>query len=171
MTTAMPPFSKSKTTLCFLHDKDNILLAMKKRGFGMGKWNGTGGKVEKGESIEDATIREAKEEIDVTPVRLERVATLFFHFSEEVEKLGKTEETAVYFCREWKGKPRETEEMRPKWFSKHTLPFPDMWEDDIHWLPLVLKGEKVKGEFWFDEKFRLIRHEITKSEGATESGI
>lgn len=36
---------------------DNILLGYKKRGFGMGKWNGMGGKVEPGESVLDGAIR------------------------------------------------------------------------------------------------------------------
>lgn len=33
-----------------------VLLGMKKRGFGMGKYNGFGGKVEPGESIEAAAL-------------------------------------------------------------------------------------------------------------------
>ena len=35
---------------------------MKKRGFGEGKWNGFGGKVEEGETILQAALRELKEE-------------------------------------------------------------------------------------------------------------
>ncbi|CAN0505072.1 unnamed protein product, partial [Ectocarpus sp. 12 AP-2014] len=35
-------------------DSKEILLGMKKRGFGEGKWNGFGGKVESGESVEEA---------------------------------------------------------------------------------------------------------------------
>ena len=35
----------------FLVERDSILLGMKKRGFGVGKYNGFGGKVEKDESI------------------------------------------------------------------------------------------------------------------------
>jgi len=34
-----------------------ILLGYKKRGFGAGKWNGFGGKVEIGETVEDAAKR------------------------------------------------------------------------------------------------------------------
>ena len=52
-------------TLCFLTNNDKILLAMKKRGFGVGKWNGVGGKIKKEESIEQAVQRETKEEIMV----------------------------------------------------------------------------------------------------------
>jgi ADP-ribose pyrophosphatase YjhB (NUDIX family) len=47
-----------EATLCLLIEGDKILLAMKKRGFGVGKWNGLGGKVALGEKIIDAAIRE-----------------------------------------------------------------------------------------------------------------
>ena len=51
-----------KLTLCIIHQHPRVLLGMKKRGFGMGRWNGFGGKVEAGETIEDATRREVGEE-------------------------------------------------------------------------------------------------------------
>ena len=36
-----------ETTLCLLKKDNSILLAMKKRGFGSGKYNGIGGKIER----------------------------------------------------------------------------------------------------------------------------
>ncbi len=56
-----------KYSLLFLLREDEILLVMKKRGFGSGRWNGVGGKFESGETAEQATIRECQEEIGVTP--------------------------------------------------------------------------------------------------------
>lgn len=44
-------------TLLLVHQKDRILLAMKKKGFGKGKFNGFGGKVQKNESVYEAAIR------------------------------------------------------------------------------------------------------------------
>jgi 8-oxo-dGTP pyrophosphatase MutT (NUDIX family) len=41
---------------------------MKKRGFGNGKYNGFGGKVENGETIQQAAIRETIEESGLTPL-------------------------------------------------------------------------------------------------------
>lgn len=57
-----------RRTLLFLIKDDHVLLAMKKRGFGAGNWNGVGGKIEAGESIEQALVRECQEEIGVTPI-------------------------------------------------------------------------------------------------------
>ena len=50
------------TTLLYLIKKQSgqitdIMLAMKKIRFGIGKYNGVGGKVKEGESVEDATVR------------------------------------------------------------------------------------------------------------------
>lgn len=44
-------------TLVLVLRKPQILLGLKKRGFGEGKWNGFGGKVEFGESVIQAAIR------------------------------------------------------------------------------------------------------------------
>ena len=43
-----------------------VCLAMKKRGFGLNRWNGVGGKVDdQKETIEEAARREAKEHVGV----------------------------------------------------------------------------------------------------------
>ena len=53
--------SKNKLlTLVFVIEKSRILLGLKKRGFGVGRWNGFGGKVEKQETIEEAAKRRAR---------------------------------------------------------------------------------------------------------------
>ncbi|CAN0571511.1 unnamed protein product, partial [Ectocarpus sp. 12 AP-2014] len=52
---------------------------MKKRGFGEGKWNGFGGKVESGESVEEAAKRELMEEAGVTARELSLRGRLIFH--------------------------------------------------------------------------------------------
>lgn len=134
------------TTLLFLVKDDQILLAMKKRGFGAGKWNGVGGKIEPGESIEQAAIRECQEEIGVTPNALERVANLTFTFDGETSDIW----THTFIARGWTGEPVETEEMAPRWFAQTDIPYADMWEDDAHWLPHVLEGKKVVATFLFN---------------------
>ena len=67
-----------ETTLCLLKKENKILLAMKKKGFGEGKYNGVGGKLEENETPEEAMIRETQEEICVTPTEYEKVGVISF---------------------------------------------------------------------------------------------
>lgn len=137
-------------TLCFLIKENKICLGMKKRGFGAGKYNGIGGKVEKNETIENAAIRELKEEIGVFSHAdsLERVGDLKFYFKNNSDW---NQHMHIFFVKNWHGDPTESEEMRPKWYKYQEIPFDKMWEDDYHWLPKVLNGKKIKGEFYFNE--------------------
>lgn len=123
---------------------------MKKRGFGVGKLNGVGGKVHEGESIEEATIREMTEEIKTTShhENLEKVGEMKFYFKNKPEW---DMHMHIFFLRNWDGEPEETEEMKPQWYLHTEIPFEKMWVDDKHWLPLVLAGKKVEGEFYFSE--------------------
>ena len=69
-------------TLCFLVQKsngevENICLAMKKRGFGMGNWNGVGGKRHKNDkTIIETFLRETEEELGIKPIEYKLTAKL-----------------------------------------------------------------------------------------------
>lgn len=144
------------TTLCYPIADGKVLLAMKKRGFGAGKWNGPGGKVEPDESIEEACRRETREETGFDPVGLEARGVIEFVFE------GKPEwgnECHVFVATETTGDLCETEEMRPAWFSLDAVPYDDMWEDDAVWLSDVLRGGSVHERFYFDADGHLLRHE------------
>jgi mutator protein MutT len=137
-------------TLLFLYKptEKQILLAMKKRGFGEGKWNGVGGKIEEGESVEQATAREAKEEIgvEVAVTDLRKVATIDFSFDGKIEF---NQRVHAYFVERWVGEPTESEEMRPEWYATDAIPYDAMWVDDQYWLPRVLAGECLTASFTF----------------------
>ncbi|MGD1003216.1 MAG: 8-oxo-dGTP diphosphatase [Minisyncoccia bacterium] len=141
-----------QTTLCFLlNDRGEVLLAMKKRGFGVGKWNGIGGKVREGEDVVASAMREIKEEIGVmvSPSDLEPVGMLEFTYSDSHDW---DQVCNLFIARRWKGDPSESEKMRPQWYARTAVPFDAMWIDDPHWLPLVLAGKKIKGKFLFEDK-------------------
>lgn len=148
---------KRLRTLVFLLRDGEILLALKKRGFGAGHWNGVGGKLEADETIEQATIRECQEEIGVTPTHMECFAVHHFKFEEQTDDLI----VHAYLCWDWEGTPVETEEMAPKWFDINSIPYLEMWEDDIYWLPAVLAGQKLNTTFTFDASFSLTEAHIT----------
>lgn len=139
-----------QSTLCLLVRDDEILLAMKKRGFGAGKWNGYGGKPLDGENIEQTALREMQEEIGVTveSADLTKVACLEFYFKTKKEW---DQEVNIFVAKKWTGKPVETEEMKPQWFKFKEIPYDQMWPDDKYWLPKVLAGQKLEGEFYFND--------------------
>jgi len=128
-------------------DRSKILLGMKKRGFGKGRWNGFGGKVEEGEDTKQAAVRELAEEIEIKPKELELFGTLIFY-----EADSQPLEVHIFLCNDYQGEPKETEEMRPKWFSVEVIPYQKMWPDDKYWLPMLLKGKKFKGKFYFQDQ-------------------
>lgn len=143
-----------QTTLCLLVREGEILLAMKKRGFGAGKWNGVGGKPNKEDkNILETAIRETEEEIGVKTNNLEKVAVLTFYFPNKKEW---NQDVHVYLAKDWDGEPVESEEMLPKWFKVNDLPFNDMWDDDKIWLPKILEGKKLKAKFTFDQEGKKI---------------
>jgi 8-oxo-dGTP diphosphatase len=131
-------------TLMFLLRDDEILLAMKKRGFGEGKWNGAGGKLEPGETPLQAAVRETQEELGVTPLNPKKVGELDFYESTDptFNHYGH-----IYIATEWQGEPEETEEMRPQWFRVADIPYDRMWPDDRFWLPDALARKRFKATY------------------------
>jgi 8-oxo-dGTP pyrophosphatase MutT (NUDIX family) len=144
-----------QTNLVFLRREGQILLAMKKRGFGAGRWNGAGGKLEPGETFEAAARREVSEELGVEPVELTEVATLKFYWA-IAEHVMKNVICVVYECETWTGVPRETEEMAPQWFAEVEIPYCEMWADDEYWLPRVLAGDYIEAELLFGPNDELL---------------
>jgi 8-oxo-dGTP diphosphatase/2-hydroxy-dATP diphosphatase len=143
-------------TLCIIYDNSNILLGMKKRGFGEGRWNGFGGKVQEGESIQDAALRELNEEISITPIDLKNRGKILFEFQET----GKQLEVHLFSAKEYSGEPIESEEMLPKVFNIKDIPYDEMWDDDKYWLPILLEGHNIDGYFLFDSNDKVIKKEI-----------
>lgn len=149
---------KLQTTLLILRKDNKILLARKKRGFGFGKWNGVGGKVEEKETPEEAMIRETQEEISVTPIEYEKIGII--RFVEYIKEELTTNDMHLYIATKWQRVPKESEEMQPKWFSINNLPWEEMFSDDKYWLPLVLEGKKLDAFFEYDKNWNLQKQEV-----------
>ena len=149
--------------MCLLIKNDKILLAMKKRGFGIGRWNGTGGKFdpEKDKNILDAAVRETREEIGVEVKNPEKVGLFHFTFPHKPEW---DQDVHLFLAKDWLGEPTESDEMMPKWFSFNEIPYDKMWPDDIHWLPHIIKGEKVEADFSFSEGDKILDYSVKIAE-------
>lgn len=155
-----------KLTLCIVHEpfdkaqggSPRVLLGMKKRGFGAGRWNGFGGKVESGETIEDATKREVLEEAGIKVADIEKIGHIDFEFLGDPVAL----EVSIFKAGSFFGEPTESDEMRPQWFHKDEIPFDQMRPDDKYWLPLLLAGKKFKGRFVFEGQDKIIEHSLVE---------
>lgn len=153
---------KKQLTLCLIHRDNKILLGLKKRGFGEGLWNGFGGKMEEGETVENAAKRELKEESGLEATDFNKVGILEFSFEEDPKIL----EVHIFKVNDFVGEPKESEEMRPEWFDIDKIPFEEMWSDDSFWLPVFLDGKIFKGKFHFDRpsdsvhKAKILKQEL-----------
>ncbi|KAF8588165.1 hypothetical protein K439DRAFT_686380 [Ramaria rubella] len=136
-----------------------MLLGYKKRGFGMGLYNGFGGKVEPGETPAEGAVRELKEEAGVD-AELTPCGTLLFYS----EGYAYAHHIELFSAETFHGDPVECDEMRPEWFSLPSeycsislasdvtlppIPFDQMWPDDRLWIPLMLSRRKFIGRVDF----------------------
>ncbi|CAL8273382.1 unnamed protein product [Lota lota] len=147
-------------TLVLVIEPGRVLLGMKKRGFGAGKWNGFGGKVQTGETIEDAARRELKEESGLEVDVLEKIGNITFEFVGENELL----DVHIFRSDSYNGEPTESDEMRPQWFDIDKIPFSLMWADDILWFPLLLQKKKFLGYFKFQGQDKILSHTLDEVE-------
>jgi len=147
---------KKLLTLCIVHNDKEALLGMKKRGFGKDRWNGFGGKVKEGESVEEAAKREMEEEAGIIALNFKKRGILSFKFENQPEIL----EVHVFSATDFSGQPVETEEMKPQWFKIDRIPYDQMWPDDKYWLPLLLNGKNFQGNFYFLDNDTLLRHQL-----------
>jgi 8-oxo-dGTP diphosphatase len=139
--------TSTAVTLCFLlrdtpSGASEVLLGLKKTGFGVGKIVGLGGHVEPGESDAEAVCREVHEEAGVTVLQedLRDAGMVEFVFPARPEW---NMSTRLFTTRRWQGEPSESPEIAPEWFDTSSLPVERMWQDADHWLPVVLDDGAV----------------------------
>ncbi len=132
-------------TLVFVVSGGEVLLIRKKRGLGAGKVNGPGGRLEPGETPLACAVREVEEELGVTPTDLAAAGGHSFQFTD-----GYGLHVHVFRAGGCRGRARETPEAVPLWTPLGAIPYHEMWEDDVLWLPHALAGHRVVGRFVFE---------------------
>jgi 8-oxo-dGTP diphosphatase/2-hydroxy-dATP diphosphatase len=151
-------------TVSVIQKGGKILLGMKKRGFGAGRWNGFGGKLKEGETVVDGARRELKEEAGIDVDNLEEMGVIDFQF------LGEPDILEVHFLKaeEYQGEPIESEEMKPQWFSVDEIPYDTMWPDDKYWLPMFLEDKKFGGHIKFGKNQEILENGIKELQGGED---
>lgn len=115
----MDPMKLQLVVACALVDTDRrVLIAQRPEGKAMaGLWEFPGGKIEAGETPEEAIIRELAEELGIS-TRSACLAPLAFasHPYENFHLL-----MPLFVCRKWEGFPRAIEHAALKWVRPQAL--------------------------------------------------
>lgn len=142
-----------KTVLSVIIEGGKLLMIHKKKGQGKGLWNIPGGKVEAGESMEEAAKRETMEETGLSIHSLSHVGNLQFYL--EGESLWSSS-CMVFFAEKFSGTIiKETEECFTHWILLGEIPWDQMWACDRFWLPLAMKKEFFDRSYRFDTNNQL----------------
>jgi len=104
---------------CALVDADRrVLIAQRPEGKPMaGLWEFPGGKIENGETPEQAVIRELEEELGISTNKACLAPLAFASFAYETFHLL----MPLFVCRKWSGNPRPTEHAAIKWVRPQSL--------------------------------------------------
>lgn len=105
-----------------IHSGDKILATQRAKGEFAGGWEFPGGKIELGETPEDAVIREIKEELDVEIKVEEQVYTVEYDYPHFHLTMP------CFFAEVVEGDIKLLEHAQFKWLTKETL-------DTVEWLP------------------------------------
>lgn len=142
------------TVLCYITDNDKTLMMYrnkKEKDIHEGKWNGLGGKIEKGESPEDAVIREVKEEsnLEIINPRMRGIIT-FPAFAND-------EDYYVYLftANQFKGKiTDDCNEGELHWIENDKILSLPMWDGDYLFFEWMKKNKFFSGKIYYrDGKF------------------
>ncbi len=139
-----------EAVLTFVRRDGQLLLILKKRGLGHGKFNAPGGRLEPGETPAQAAVRETQEEVGLTPSALRPAGRLDFMFTD-----GYALRCHVFTAGAFSGDLTETDEAAPFWCDESDIPYGRMWADDRLWLPLLLAGRTFEAQFIFADELML----------------
>lgn len=142
-------------TLVYIFQGPNVLLGLKKRGFGAANWNAPGGKIELGETAKITAIRETQEEVGLTPALTEPIGEILYH-----DPMHGNWKVTVYRTESYSGELIESDEMKPQWWPVDTIPYKSMWEGDEEWLPHVIENKNFTAELWFNNKGKLDKFDV-----------
>ena len=123
-----------ETVLCYIKKDDCYLLLFrnkKENDVNEGKWMGVGGHIEKGETPDQATVREIYEETGLTATKYRCVGEIMFINDDYQEKMY------VYEVSEIKGEQIVCNEGDLAWIPVKDIYSYPMWEGDKEFLPLL----------------------------------
>lgn len=118
---------------------------------------GIGGGIERGESPENAFVRESLEEIEVRPTNYQKVGCVICLSPHRPEWNSRI----IYFLvTGFEGDPKKTEDIDPHRYPKIALPLESMWPDNRVTVPLVLAGKRIVGSFLYGADGQIVEQDL-----------
>lgn len=146
-------------TLCYLM-KDNKTLMLfrnkKPNDVHEGKWNGLGGKFEKGETPEECVIREVKEESGLLIKNPKLHGIITFPMFD-----GKKDWYVFMFTvKDFEGELIDSNEGKLEWIENEKLLDLNLWEGDKIFIPWLFQEKYFSAKFIYENK-KLISHNVS----------
>ena len=117
-----------------IRDGDRIFATQRGHGDYKDGWEFPGGKIEPGETPQEALARELKEELDITTIVGELIDTIEYDYPEFHLSMD------CFWCKIAEGEPVLKEHEAARWLTKEKL-------DSVDWLPAdVTLVEKIRKE-------------------------
>ena len=138
-------------TLCYIIDKkrDSTLMLhriKKENDYHQGKWNGLGGKFNKGESPEECAIREIKEESGLTIRNPYLKGFITFPNFDGIDDWY----VFVFTIDEFEGKLIDSPEGKLEWIPNNELTLLNLWEGDKIFLEWVFGDKMFSAKFNYE---------------------
>jgi 8-oxo-dGTP diphosphatase len=134
-----------RVVLCFVFRSSTssreVLLGLKRTGFGTGRVVAIGGKIDGVETDLQAAVREVQEEsgLQLRPSAVRRLGRISWTFPAQPT----WSMAATLFAAEGDGTtPVPCEEIEPRWYGVDSIPWDSMWKDAPYWLPSLLADEQ-----------------------------
>ena len=143
-----------ETVLCYIKDNDKYLLLYRnkeKDDFNKGKYLGVGGHLEKGETKEQALLREVKEETGLTLLRYTYHAKLLFINDDYQEIMH------LYSADQFQGELIDCDEGELVWINKEDVLKVPHWEGDQYFLKRMLENDDYFEMTLFYKKDQLVK--------------
>lgn len=148
--------SYTEATVCFPVRGSEVLLAVKQKKIGAGYLNGFGGRFEPTDaSIEETNRRETLEEAGIQIAEARKVGEVCFHNPSPEEYLQRVR-LHFFIATQWLGEPVSTDEMmHPEWFAVDSIDYERFLPADRHFIPRMLKGEKLSGDVYYNSDWSI----------------
>ena len=138
-----------ESSLVYVFQDDEVLMlhrVKKKNDIHEGKWNGLGGKSERGESPAECAIREVKEESNLDVHKVHFAGHITFPYFDGTNDWS----VFIFTADDFSGDIEDCDEGNLHWVKVKDMMSKNLWPGDRQFLPLVLDKKLFSGKISYE---------------------